>query len=61
MQYCKDALKWIKKEVVCGIDCPLYDKDCPRLIKEDRDEKTTEKMLEAMFKIVTLYSNQGEK
>lgn len=47
--YCKDALKLLKKKVVCGKDCPILT-SCPRLILEDATDIAIEKAIEAMFK-----------
>ncbi len=50
MIYCKDALKLLKKKVVCGKGCPLL-KNCPRLILEDALDEAIEKAMKAMIKM----------
>ena len=49
MNYCRDALKLLKKKVVCGKDCPIY-QSCPRLILEDATDIAIEKAIKAMLK-----------
>ena len=49
MKYCKDALKLLKRKVVCGRDCPIFG-NCPRLIMEDATDIAIEKAIEAMIR-----------
>jgi len=49
MKYCKDALRLLKKKVICGKDCPIL-KNCPRLILEDAIDIVIEKVIEAIIK-----------
>ena len=54
MKYCKDALKLLKKKIVCGKDCPIYGlvgEDCPRLILENANDIAIEKAIRALLKI----------
>ena len=48
-KYCRDALKLLKKKVVCGKDCPILE-DCPRLIMEDATDIAVEKAIKAMLR-----------
>jgi len=50
MKYCKDALKLLGKKVVCGKNCPLFDR-CPRLILEDASDEAIDKAIKAMMEI----------
>ena len=49
MNYCKDATRLLKINVICGKDCPIFE-NCPRLILEDATDKAIEKAIEAMIR-----------
>ena len=51
MKYCKDALKLLKKKVICGKDCPILER-CPRLIMEDATDLAIEKAIKAMLETI---------
>ncbi len=50
IKYCKDATKLLKIHVVCGKDCPIFDK-CPRLILEEATDKAIEESIKRMMEI----------
>lgn len=53
--YCKLARKLLKKEVVCGMDCPIYGvagEKCPKLIMEDASDIFIEKAIKAMMRVL---------
>ena len=55
MKYCKDAVKLLGKNVVCGRGCPIYGiagKKCPRLILEDATDSAIEKAILAMMEVL---------
>ena len=52
--YCRDALRLLKRKVICGKDCPIYGvagETCPRLILEDATDTAIEKAIMAMIQI----------
>jgi len=49
--YCKDALKKLKRKIVCSKDCPLY-KNCPTIIISDAFDKAEAIVHEAKNKIL---------
>ena len=49
--YCKDALKLLNKKIVCGKDCPIFNK-CPRLIMEDATDKAIELSIKRMMEVI---------
>jgi len=51
MKYCKDALKLLKKKVICGKDCPIIE-NCPRLIMEDATDKAVEEAIKRMLELI---------
>ncbi len=51
MNYCKDALKLLKKKVVCGKGCPIFT-NCPRLILEDATDAAIERAIKAMIEVM---------
>ncbi len=56
MKYCKDAKKLLQKKVVCGKDCPIFEK-CPRLIMEDATDEAIDKAIKAMFEVIDEVQN----
>ena len=52
MRYCRDALKLLKKKVVCGLTCPIFGK-CPRLILEDATDAAIDKAIQAMMGVIS--------
>ena len=48
--FCKDALKLLNINVVCGNDCPIYT-NCPRLILEDSVDMAIETAIKRMIEI----------
>ena len=50
--YCKDALKLLKRKVVCGKDCPILS-NCPRLIMEDATDQAIEQAIKAMMEVIS--------
>ena len=51
MKYCKDALKLLKRKVVCGKNCPIF-LNCPRLILEDASDEAIDKAIKAMMEVM---------
>ena len=51
MTHCKDAKKLLKKNIVCGKDCPIF-KKCPRLIMEDATDRAIEQAIKRMIEVV---------
>ncbi len=47
-KYCKVAKAILKRNLVCGADCPLL-KNCPCIIMEDAVDKAIEESLKAMI------------
>jgi len=52
MNYCKDAFKLLRKKIICGKDCPIFEK-CPRLILEDATDIAIERAISEMIEIVS--------
>ena len=50
--YCPDAKKLLNINTVCGKDCPIFKKGCPRLMLEDATDKAIEKAMDAMIDIM---------
>jgi len=50
INYCKDAYKLFKSEVLCGKRCPIY-KTCPYIILGDTADKNAKKIMKEMIKI----------
>ncbi len=48
--YCKDALKLLRRKVICGKDCPIL-KNCPRLIMENATDIAIDRAISAMIKV----------
>ena len=51
MGYCRDALKLLRKKVVCGKNCPIFE-NCPRLILEDASDEAIDKAIKAMMEVM---------
>ncbi len=54
MKYCKLAKKILKRDIICGQECPLLE-DCPRLIMEDATDEAVNKAVDAMIKSLQKY------
>lgn len=60
--YCKDALKLLGLEVICGKDCLLYGQSgekCPRLIFEDATDMAIEKAIKALIELRECKNEKG--
>lgn len=58
-KYCKIARKILKRNIVCGADCPLL-KDCPRIIMEDASDEAIEKAIDSMISNLQEYWEGGK-
>lgn len=54
MNYCKLAQKVLKRDIICGKDCPLLE-NCPRLILENASDEAIEKATNALLESLKEY------
>jgi len=56
INYCLDAYKLFKREIVCSPDCPIY-KTCPYIVLGDAADKNAKKLMKEMIKIANRRSD----
>ena len=52
--YCKWARKMLRRNIVCGSDCPILTR-CPMIILEDANAEAVERATEALIEICQEY------
>ena len=48
--YCKDAYKLFKIQILCGKICPIY-KTCPYIVLGDTADKNAKRIMREMIKL----------